>query len=43
LGYFEGNTKKTFALFFKKALFYNQYCPAYNDALLLEYLVLNNE
>ena len=43
LGYFEGNTKKTLAFFFKKALFYNQYCPAYNDALLLEYLVINNE
>ena len=42
LGYFEGNTKKTLAFFFKKALFYNQYCPAYNDALLVEYLILNN-
>ncbi len=42
LGYFEGNTKKTLSFFFKKALFFNQYCPAYNDALLLEYLVLNN-
>ncbi len=43
LGYFEGNTKKTLALFFKKALFYNQYCPAYNDALLVEYFILNKE
>ena len=42
LGYFEGNTKKTLAFFFKKALFYNQYCPAYNDALLVEYLILNH-
>ncbi|MBY0480766.1 MAG: hypothetical protein K2Q21_05370 [Chitinophagaceae bacterium] len=41
LGYFEGNTKKSLAFLFKKALFYNQYCPAYNDALLVEYLVWN--
>ena len=42
LGYFEGNVKKVLEFFFKKALYYNQYCPAYNDALLLEYLLLNN-
>jgi hypothetical protein len=41
LGYFEGKTKKMLDFFFKKHLYFNQYCPAYNDALFLEYLLLN--
>jgi hypothetical protein len=41
LGYFEGSIKKILAFLLKKALFYNQYCPTYNDALMLEYFLLN--
>lgn len=39
LGYFEGGTKKLLSAFFEKGLYFNCYCPAYNDALLVEYLV----
>lgn len=41
LGYFEGTGKKILSFLFKKALYFNQYCPAYNDALLVEYLIWN--
>ncbi|OIR00686.1 hypothetical protein GALL_172110 [mine drainage metagenome] len=42
LGYFEGTTKKMLNITVGKSLWFNEYCPAYNDVLLLEYLALNS-
>lgn len=42
LGYFEGTTKKLLNVTVGKSLWFNEYCPAYNDVLLLEYLALNS-
>jgi len=42
LSYFEGWTKKLLNATVGKSLWYNEYCPAYNDVLLLEYLALNS-
>jgi hypothetical protein len=49
LPFFIGNIPSIFSFSFKKALskkeigFYYHYCPAYNNALLLEYLMLKNK
>jgi hypothetical protein len=49
LPFFVGNIPSIFSLIFKKTLsrkkigFYYHYCPAYNDVLLLEHLVLKNK
>jgi hypothetical protein len=42
LGYFEGIGKKMLTLTVGKSIWFNEYCPAYNDVLLLEYLALNS-
>lgn len=42
LGYFEGVAKKILNITVGKSIWYNEYCPAYNDVLLLEYLAINS-
>lgn len=40
LNYFEGNTRKVLKFLFKDEMYKVHFCPAYNIALLLEYLSL---
>jgi hypothetical protein len=40
-GYLAGALKKTLRMIAGKSLWFNVYCSAYNDVLLLEYLALN--
>lgn len=41
IGYFEGTLRNALTILFKKSLTFYHYCPAYNDALLIEFLLLN--